>query len=217
MVGGGNRRDEGSLVINNTNVFAALESLRRKKKTDKSKSKGSSRAPAKEPEQQIFWAPAPLTVKSWADVDDEDDDDYYATTAPPQTVWGSAEPQHTEEKPTPVEESESEEDILDEGDDDAEEDHDHELEIPLHPEPVVKKATEVSSAPKETERQLSKKERKKKELAELEALLADFGVAPKEDNDESRDVTKDQKEGEPNGEGDGEKKENAAAESKTCH
>lgn len=50
----------------------------------------------------------------------------------------------------------------------------------MHPEPVVKKPPEVSIAPKEAERQLSKKERKKKELAELEALLADFGVTPKE-------------------------------------
>lgn len=76
--------------------------------------------------------------------------------------------------------SESEEDILDEGDDDVEEEHDNELDVPVHPEPVVKKSPEVSVAPKEAERQLSKKERKKKELAELEALLADFGVAQKE-------------------------------------
>jgi hypothetical protein len=50
-------------------------------------------------------------------------------------------------------------------------------------EPEVKKHAEVPVAPKETERQLSKKERKKKELEELEALLADFGVQPKESND----------------------------------
>ncbi|KAL4397887.1 hypothetical protein AHAS_Ahas01G0236800 [Arachis hypogaea] len=36
-----------------------------------------------------FLAPAPLTSKSWADVDDEDDDDYFAITAPPQSVWGA--------------------------------------------------------------------------------------------------------------------------------
>lgn len=55
-------------------------------------------------------------------------------------------------------------------------------------EPVENKAPEVPSAPKEAERQLSKKEIKKKELAELEALLADFGVSPKVDNtpDESQ-------------------------------
>lgn len=51
----------------------------------------------------------------------------------------------------------------------------------MHPEPVVKPAV-VPAATKETERQLSKKERKKKELAELEALLADFGVVQKDSN-----------------------------------
>ena len=58
----------------------------------------------------------------------------------------------------------------------------------MHPEPEAKKALEVSVPAKETERQLSKKERKKKELAELEALLADFGVSQKDSNeqDESR-------------------------------
>lgn len=84
-------------------------------------------------------------------------------------------------------ESESEEDMFDEGDDDVEEEHDHEPEDSVKPEPEVKKHAEVSAPPplppKETERQLSKKERKKKELAELEALLADFGVAPKESTD----------------------------------
>ena len=50
-------------------------------------------------------------------------------------------------------------------------------------EPEVKKHTEAPVVPKEAERQLSKKERKKKELEELEALLADFGVTQKESND----------------------------------
>lgn len=82
-----------------------------------------------------------------------------------------------------MQESESEEDILDEGDDDAEEDHeDPEPEHSVNPEPEVKKHNEVSAAPKEAERQLSKKERKKKELAELDALLADLGVTQKESN-----------------------------------
>ena len=83
-----------------------------------------------------------------------------------------------------VQDSESEEDILDEGDDDVEEEHDHEPERSVDPEPEVKKPTEVPVAPKEAERQLSKKERKKKELAELEALLADFGVSQNESNDQ---------------------------------
>lgn len=91
-MGGGNRKDD--LVISNSNVFAALGTLRKKKKSSdkdsKSKSSSSKKAEQKEPEPQVFWAPAPLTVKSWADVDDEDDDDYYATTAPPQSVWSGA-------------------------------------------------------------------------------------------------------------------------------
>ena len=102
MVGGGSRRDE---VINNTNVFAALESLKKKKKSDKErKSKGSSKSQSsqpKEPEPQVFWTPAPLKSQAWADVDD--DDDYYATTSPPQSVWGSSEPQQSSEKPSNVE------------------------------------------------------------------------------------------------------------------
>jgi len=82
-------------------------------------------------------------------------------------------------------EIESEEDTLDDGDDDdVEEDHEQGTETQVHPEaePEVKKAPEVRAPPKEAERQLSKKERKKKELAELEALLADFGVATKDEN-----------------------------------
>lgn len=46
----------------------------------------------------------------------------------------------------------------------------------------MKKPLEISSTPKESDKQLSKKERKKKELAELEALLADFGVSQKDNN-----------------------------------
>lgn len=81
-------------------------------------------------------------------------------------------------------ETESEDDILDEGDDDVEDEHDDEPEVPMHPEPVVKPA--IIPAARETERQLSKKERKKKELAELEALLADFGVVQGDTNGQDK-------------------------------
>ncbi|XP_054788239.1 uncharacterized protein LOC129294125 [Prosopis cineraria] len=217
MVGGGNRRDEGSLMINNTNVFAALDALKKRKKSDKErKSKGSSKSQvqSKEPEPQVFWAPTPLNAKSWADVDDDDDDDYFATTGPPRSVWGGSEPEPSKGKPSYVEDSESEEDILDEGDDDVEEEHDHEPELFTKPEHEVKKPAEAPLAPKEAERQLSKKERKKKELAELEALLADFGVTQKESNgqDESRGAPQDKKDAE----ADGEKKENITVESKSA-
>lgn len=98
MVGGGSRKD-GPVAINSTNVFAALGSLKKKKKSDKgdssSKNAGSSKTKhdgeGNGVEEQVFWAPAPLTMKSWADVDDEDDDDYYATTAPPPSVWVAGE------------------------------------------------------------------------------------------------------------------------------
>ena len=109
MVGGGSRKDE-SVVLNSTNVFAALGTLRKKKKSEKeqgaSKSKSSSKnKQEEEPEKQVFWAPTPLTVKSWADVDDEDDDDYYATATPPQAVWGGSTdtPAAVKESDAPVE------------------------------------------------------------------------------------------------------------------
>ncbi|KAL3819049.1 hypothetical protein ACJIZ3_004954 [Penstemon smallii] len=228
MVGGGNRRDEGSFTVSNTNVFAALETLRKKKKSDKDKgsSKGSKSSASKsaagkskvvDEEKKVFWAPAPLTVKSWADVDDEDDDDYYATTAPPQAIWGGSGLDKAEEtqKPDPVEETESEDELLDEGDDDVEDEQDHEPEVQEQVEPVVQKPVEASPAPRETERQLSKKERRKKELAELEAILADFGVNPNDKaEEEPADANKERKEGQPNG--DAEKKDIAPAESKSA-
>lgn len=95
MAGGGNRRDEGSITIQSTNLFAALDTRKKKKKkTDKAgKSKGSSSSSSK---PQVFWAPTPLKVKSWADLDDDDeDDDYYATTAPPSSGWTTSEPKDT--------------------------------------------------------------------------------------------------------------------------
>lgn len=206
---GSNRREEGSVMVKNSNVFAALDTLRKKKKSDKDKnSKGSLK---KEQEPEVSWAPAPLTVKSWADVDDEDDDDYYATTAPLQSFLGSNE---SEKKPAPVEETESEDDLLGE-DEDVEEDNDHESEVPEHAEPVGQKI-EASPAPKEAERQLSKKERRKKELAELEALLADFGVEQKEKGpDELPDVAREKKEGDQQGE-DMEKKNGVTTEPKSA-
>ena len=101
MVGGGRRGGAADEVkLNTGNVFAALESLKKKKKGDKGKAAGSSSSRKKhgdgaaqqqEPAQkEVFWAPAPLTTKSWADVEDDDDDDYFATTAPPpRPVWGN--------------------------------------------------------------------------------------------------------------------------------
>jgi hypothetical protein len=102
MVGGGRRGGAADEVkLNTGNVFAALESLKKKKKGDKGKAAGSSSSSSRKkhgdgaarqqepPQKEVFWAPAPLTTKSWADVEDDDDDDYFATTAPPRPVWGT--------------------------------------------------------------------------------------------------------------------------------
>lgn len=82
-------------------------------------------------------------------------------------------------------ESESEGEGIDEADDDNEEEHEQEPDVPEEKEPIVKKPAEIV-APKESERQLSKKELKKKELAELEAMLAEFGLNKAESNDDSQ-------------------------------
>ncbi|GAB2261701.1 hypothetical protein Droror1_Dr00002698 [Drosera rotundifolia] len=173
MVGGGVSRKEDGFTINSSNVFAALDTLRKKKKSDKTKS--SSKVKAKDPEPApVFWPPPKLNAKSWADVDDDDEDDYFATTAPPVAVWGGNESQPGKEIAAAVEESESEEeDVLDLGEEEVEDEH--EVQAAVQSEPVVKKAPESPVPAKETERQLSKKERRKKELEELEAVLAEFG------------------------------------------
>lgn len=81
MAGGGNRKGSGAeeLRIGSGNVFAALETLKKKKKKPAAAEK--KQAPVVE-KPEVFWAPAPLTAKSWADVEDDDDDDYFAATAP---------------------------------------------------------------------------------------------------------------------------------------
>lgn len=70
-------------------------------------------------------------------------------------------------------------------DDEIEDEHEHEPEVPVEKEPVIKKPAEVV-APKESERQLSKKELKKKELAELEEMLAQFGYNKPDGDDIAR-------------------------------
>ncbi|CAL9059835.1 DNA polymerase delta subunit 3-like [Musa acuminata AAA Group] len=215
MVGGGSRRDDGPLNISSTNVFAALETLKKKKKksSKESKGKGSSKSQAKEPEPQVFWAPTPLTVKSWADVDD--DDDYFATTAPPQSVWGSSgqqqqQQQHKKAAAVVEEESESEDDGLDIGDDDAEEEPEHEAELAASTEPVMEKPVPVSVSSKDAERHMSKKELKKKEMAELDAILNELGISSKDSN-AAHHETNDKKQLEQSG--DGKHKESAGAPS----
>ncbi|XP_042382371.1 uncharacterized protein LOC121975068 isoform X2 [Zingiber officinale] len=73
-------------------------------------------------------------------------------------------------------ESESEDDGLDMGDYDDVEEPENEPEA-VRKEPTIEKPAPVSALPKDAERQLSKKELKKKEMAELDALLYEMGIA----------------------------------------
>jgi hypothetical protein len=75
---------------------------------------------------------------------------------------------------------ESDDEDLDEVDDGAEDEPEHELEdAPAEP-PM--KTVAPPAPPKDTERQLSKKELKKKELAELDAVLAELGLSGNSSN-----------------------------------
>lgn len=71
---------------------------------------------------------------------------------------------------------------LDDADDDAEDEQENEndLEVTEEAEPVLRKPPEPPVVTKEAERQLSKKELKKKGLEELEAVLAELGYTRKE-------------------------------------
>ncbi|XP_042441329.1 uncharacterized protein LOC122026667 [Zingiber officinale] len=106
-------------------------------------------------------------------------------------------------------ESESEDDGLDMGDDDDVEEPENEPEA-VRKEPTIEKPAPVSAPPKDGERQLSKKELKKKEMAELDALLHEMGIANKDSNT-AQNETADKKQLEQSSEG--EKKESVGAPS----
>ncbi|KAE8819203.1 hypothetical protein D1007_02957 [Hordeum vulgare] len=186
MAGGGNRRGAGAeeVRIGSGNVFAALETLKKKKKKPAAAKK--EHAPVVE-KTDVFWAPAPLTTKSWADVEDDDDDDYFATTAPlcpvRETQGDDGDAGHEDEKEHSAleEEIESEDDSLDDEVDAAAEDE-HEAGDAVPTEPAVQKAVAPLVPPKDTERQLSKKELKKKELEQLDAVLAELGISYESSN-----------------------------------
>ncbi|CAM6025002.1 unnamed protein product [Sphagnum balticum] len=191
--GGGTRRgDDGSsaALLSTTNIFAALESRRRsskssKKKKDESKEKQS--ASKSETENLItepvqFWAPSQVTVKSWADCDD-DDEDYYATTAPPPEEH-SPELTHTDPEIRLNQEEGSEDDEGEEEEQGFEDDLDNDKESEENGELSGTSAgnMEMPALEKKPDRQLSKKELKKKGLAELEAVLAEFGLSQTDEN-----------------------------------
>lgn len=217
MAGGGNRRGAGTeeVRIGTGNVFAALETLKKKKKKPAKKEAPEAVKP------EVVWAPAPLTSKSWADVEDEDDDDYFATTAPLRPVWETqkedAAAGHDDDKEHSAleQEIESEDDSLDDEVDPAAEDEDeHEAEDSVPSEQAVQKAVVPVAPPKDTDRQLSKKELKKKELEELDAVLAELGISDKSNNATQYETNGKKTTGQA---ADGEKKEDAPApaESKT--
>ena len=83
-------------------------------------------------------------------------------------------------------ESESEEEGIDEIDDDNEEEHEHEPEVAVEKELIAKKPPVATLPPKDTERQLSKKELKKKGLEELDAVLAELGLVDTRGQDDSQ-------------------------------
>lgn len=196
MVGGGSKRDEGLPAISSTNIFSALESRRKKsikKRLDKDQ-KGSSLSSASNVSAQPAlqsWAPTPVSVTSWADCE-EDDDDYFAMPAlaplPDQELKtahdGTREEEEEEEDMSHGEESEGDEDVEEEGNEENEEPQcprTNELAADVNvvpPAPV---------AAREPDRQLSKKQLKKKELAELEAVLAELGLN-QEDKKEAVEV-----------------------------
>lgn len=76
---------------------------------------------------------------------------------------------------------ESDEDVLSEVDDDLDEEHVSEPDVQEDPKLVVKYFPPAIVS-KEPEKQLSKKEIRKKELEELDALLADLNITPTDKN-----------------------------------
>lgn len=85
---------------------------------------------------------------------------------------------------TGFQESESEEEGIEDIEDDNEEEHEQEPEVPLEKELITKKPSVAILPPKDAERQLSKKELKKKGLEELDAVLAELGLIDTRGQDE---------------------------------
>lgn len=81
------------------------------------------------------------------------------------------------------EEGEGEEEI----DDEVEEEGENESKADAGADDVPTKMDFVPTVAREPERQLSKKELKKKELADLEAVLAELGLDKKEEKEENGD------------------------------
>ncbi|KAJ9528500.1 hypothetical protein QJQ45_020525 [Haematococcus lacustris] len=192
------------------NIFAALDKAKKKKSKSSTKEHKESKPVVKEPEiskeeleRAIFSQPA-NTISNWAD--DSEEDDYYPAPAaapaePVEDGWSKATggggranrttaPASTLPANGKAEDSEDEEDEEDEADPDveavlgvdAEDEEEFEEKVTSRPEPKPV-ASVAAATPKpviEPEKQLSKKELKKKEMEEMEAVLAQLGITAAE-------------------------------------
>lgn len=68
----------------------------------------------------------------------------------PLSATGNMDKPEESETPDRLEESESEDELLDEGDDHLEENHDLEQEVQEQSDPIMQKPVEISPASKET-------------------------------------------------------------------
>ncbi|GMH41347.1 hypothetical protein BSKO_09257 [Bryopsis sp. KO-2023] len=179
-----------------SNPFAALEHKKAKKKKEKSEreKRKKDKKDTLELEKAIFDQPQ-INVSSWADCDDEDD---WAAEPTPQASENT--------NGAHVVEADSDHEIIDleeefgvelGGDDHHDNDHVDEKEDETEKVDVPAPLPKRKSVPVPVERQLSKKELKKKEMDELNAVLAELGIdsGGKEEDSESKNSKKKKKKG----------------------
>jgi len=173
------------------NAFAALQktSKKDKKKEEKKKSKDKKKADkaAEALEQAIFSQPS-ISVSNWADCDTDDDDGFHAAPLPSfeGLIPADTAPDHEEEEEEEEHDSDKEAELEAHGRwdevDEHEEEHEDEHEEDEGAKDAEEEAQPVSAPPPppvvEPERQLSKKEMKKKEMEDLDAVLNELGLAP---------------------------------------
>lgn len=175
-----------NMSLTTGNIFAALDTKKGKKKKskehDKKKKSGDKKAvSAAELERAIFSQPS-ISISNWAD---EDDDDEFVATDTFATNWTQSN-QPTANEPAANDEAAEAEDSEEEVDLEKElgvelgHDEDDELEDDREEEQLPPLSTAApqlqTKLAQEPERQLSKKELKKKELEELDAVFAELGI-----------------------------------------
>ncbi|KAH7438812.1 hypothetical protein KP509_04G032300 [Ceratopteris richardii] len=180
------RTRDAAPSISTTNVFAALERKKsNKRKSGKEKQKSHDSVGSASPGVPGAWIVRPLPLTSWADV--EEDDDFLMSPLPPlpsltNELPGADHPEEEDQQrgddhviiSSDKDESEGceEEEEEEEGN---EENKEPQRFGSSEPNFNSKKAYGRNFGAKEPERQLSKKELKKKGLAELEATLTELG------------------------------------------